>query len=115
MRAVIQRVSRAGVTVDGEVTGDIGRGFLVLLGVAFVLLSTKFPMADLAANTSVNFLQSYLFFGALLLLWQLYRLRKSGDVQRQRSYEPFCRRCCWWVAPFSSVGASTTARPWWIF
>ncbi len=53
---------------------------LVLLGVAFVLLSTKFPMADLAANTPVNFLQSYLFFGALLLLWQLYRLRKSGDV-----------------------------------
>lgn len=34
MRAVVQRVSRAKVTVDGEVTGEIQRGFLVLLGVA---------------------------------------------------------------------------------
>ena len=33
MKAVIQRVARACVTVDGRVTGKIGRGFLVLLGV----------------------------------------------------------------------------------
>jgi D-tyrosyl-tRNA(Tyr) deacylase len=34
MRAVIQRVSRAKVTVNGEITGEVGNGLLVLLGVA---------------------------------------------------------------------------------
>src|ERR1700757_3389319 len=33
MRAVVQRVSRASVKVGGEITGEIGRGVLVLLGV----------------------------------------------------------------------------------
>ena len=33
MKAVIQRVANAKVTVDGEITGEIGQGFLVLLGV----------------------------------------------------------------------------------
>lgn len=33
MKAVIQRVSRAGVTVDGSITGEIGNGYLILLGV----------------------------------------------------------------------------------
>jgi D-aminoacyl-tRNA deacylase len=34
MRAVVQRVSRAEVRIDGRVVGKIARGFLVLLGVA---------------------------------------------------------------------------------
>ncbi len=33
MRAVVTRVHHASVTIDGEVHGQIGQGFLVLLGV----------------------------------------------------------------------------------
>ncbi len=32
MRCVIQRVTQASVTVDGEVIGSIGKGFMVLIG-----------------------------------------------------------------------------------
>ena len=34
MRAVVQRVTRAKVTVDGELVGEIENGLVVLLGVA---------------------------------------------------------------------------------
>ncbi len=34
MRAVVQRVTRASVTVEGETVGEIGKGLVILLGVA---------------------------------------------------------------------------------
>jgi D-tyrosyl-tRNA(Tyr) deacylase len=33
VRAVVQRVTRGAVRVDGDVVGEIGRGFVILLGV----------------------------------------------------------------------------------
>ena len=33
MRVVIQRVSQASVTINGNVTGSIGNGFMILLGI----------------------------------------------------------------------------------
>ncbi|HET9711091.1 MAG TPA: D-aminoacyl-tRNA deacylase [Pyrinomonadaceae bacterium] len=34
MRAVVQRVTRASVTIDEEIAGEIGNGLVVLLGIA---------------------------------------------------------------------------------
>ncbi len=50
MKAVLQRVSRAKVTVAGHVTGEIGCGLLVLLGVAQG--DTSAHAARLAARTA---------------------------------------------------------------
>lgn len=33
MRAILTRVNSASVTIDGEIVGQIGKGFLILLGV----------------------------------------------------------------------------------
>jgi len=46
MRAVLQRVSRARVTVDASVTGEITAGLLILLGVG--RNDTSFVAAALA-------------------------------------------------------------------
>ncbi len=50
MKAVIQRVSKAGVTVDGDIKGQISEGFLVLLGVEDT--DTKEDADILAAKTA---------------------------------------------------------------
>ena len=34
MKFVVQRVTHGKVTVDGKVTGEIGNGFLVLIGIS---------------------------------------------------------------------------------
>ncbi len=47
MRALLQRVSQASVTVDGRVVGQIGPGFVVLLGVTH---ADGITQADWLAN-----------------------------------------------------------------
>ncbi len=51
MRAVIQRVKESSVKVDGKIIGRIGRGLLVLLGVAG---SDKPSDADYLAEKIIN-------------------------------------------------------------
>ncbi len=54
MRAVVTRVTRASVTVDGQVTGQIGRGYLVLLGVGPEdTVQTADKMAEKVCNLRV--------------------------------------------------------------
>jgi len=51
MRAVIQRVKKSSVKADDEIVGQIGRGLLVLLGVA---KTDSAEDADYLANKIVN-------------------------------------------------------------
>jgi len=51
LKALLQRVTAATVTVDGNITGQIGQGFLVLLGVA---VEDKQKDADYLAEKIVN-------------------------------------------------------------
>lgn len=53
----------------------LGRARLPLLAVSFGLTSNELGITNRLADTDWNFLQSYLFFGALLLLLLLHRLR----------------------------------------
>ncbi len=47
MKALLQRVSQASVTVEGQVVGQIGKGFVILLGVTH---SDSQAQADWLAN-----------------------------------------------------------------
>jgi D-aminoacyl-tRNA deacylase len=54
LRAVVQRVSRAKVTVEGQTTGEILRGLLILLGVGKQDSSaTATSMAERVANLRI--------------------------------------------------------------
>jgi D-aminoacyl-tRNA deacylase len=54
MRVVVQRVSRARVTVEGRVTGEIGAGLMILLGVGREdSLAVAVSMAEKAANLRI--------------------------------------------------------------
>lgn len=54
---------------------------LGLLWTAFVLAANYLPFTQVFADTSANFVQSYLLFAALVVLWLLYRLR-DGSLPR---------------------------------
>src|SRR5437879_13842740 len=54
MRAVLQRVSRAKVTVDGRVTGEVGAGLMILVGVGRADTSAvATTMAEKCANLRI--------------------------------------------------------------
>lgn len=89
MRAVIQRVSKASVTVDGAVVGQIGRGLLVLLGVgAGDAAADARQMAEKIANLRIfaddegRFNRSALDIGGAALVVSQFTL--YADTRRGR-------------------------------
>jgi D-aminoacyl-tRNA deacylase len=112
MRAVVQRVSRASVTVDGKITGQIERGLLVLLGVgqedrpeAAAYLAEKIAGLRVFEDSESKMNLSVADVGGAVLAVSQFTL--YGDVRRgkrpsfdaaarpeeaKRLYEFFCGR-----------------------
>ncbi|GAC1674210.1 MAG: D-aminoacyl-tRNA deacylase [Candidatus Acidiferrum sp.] len=93
MRAVLQRVSKAHVTVDGQVTGEIASGLMILLGVgrmdtsaAAVLMAEKVAnlriFEDAAGKMNLSLLDVK---GASLVVSQ-FTLYGDARGQRRPSY-----------------------------
>lgn len=119
MRAVVQRVSRAQVAVEGAVVGRIDRGLVVLLGVAAAdteqdlewLVAKVLGLrvfADAAGKMNLDLAQAQ---GALLVVSQFTLLgdvRKGNrpaftaakePVEAERLYLRFCARAAALGAP----------------
>ena len=95
MKAVIQRVSRASVTVDGAAVGEIGRGYLILLGVMngdlaeeAALLAKK--CAELRVNEDENgkMNRSLLDIGGEALVVSQFTLCADVSHGRRPSFTP---------------------------
>lgn len=89
MRAVLQRVSEASVTVNGEVVGAIGRGLLILLGVGIgdgeaeaKLLAEKSANMRIFADDEGRFNRSLLDIGGEALVVSQFTL--YADTRRGR-------------------------------
>jgi len=113
MRAVLQRVSEASVTVDGKVAGSIGPGLCVLLGIAqgdtaqdAECLSAKSVELRIFEDDGGKMNRSLLETGGELLAVSQFTL--LGDAQKGRRpaftaaarpeeaqplYEKFCALC----------------------
>jgi D-tyrosyl-tRNA(Tyr) deacylase len=93
MRAVVQRVSRAGVTVGGTRVAEIGPGLLVLLGVAATdgsedaaRLAAKIARLRIFAGYDGRFDRSLLDIGGDALVVSQFTL--IADSKRQKGTRP---------------------------
>jgi D-tyrosyl-tRNA(Tyr) deacylase len=93
MRAVVQRVSRARVTVDGRVTGEIGAGLVVLVAVGREDSATvPAAMADKIANLRIfndeqgKMNRSLLDSGGAVLVVSQFTLYGDARGQRRPSF-----------------------------
>lgn len=89
MRAVVQRVTRAAVRVDGETVGEIGRGLLILVGAAAddgpadaAALADKLAGLRIFPDDEGRMNRSVLEAGGAALVVSQFTL--FGDVRRGR-------------------------------
>src|SRR5215471_5813732 len=108
MRALIQRVSRASVTVDERVVGQIGQGLLVLLGVGHddsevqvKTLADKIVYLRIFGDDEGKMNRSLLDIGGEVLVISQFTLYADTRKGRRPSFtdaappeiaEPLCKR-----------------------
>ena len=93
MRAVIQRVERASVSVEGEIRGQIGAGFLVLIGVEegdgdadFKYIAEKVPNLRVFEDEQGKMNRSLLDVGGELLAVSPFTLLGDARGGRRPSF-----------------------------
>lgn len=93
MRAVIQRVERASVSVEGEIRGQIGAGFLVLIGVEegdgdadFRYIADKAPNLRVFEDEQGKMNRSLLDVGGELLAVSQFTLLGDARGGRRPSF-----------------------------
>jgi D-tyrosyl-tRNA(Tyr) deacylase len=93
VKALLQRVSRASVSVGGEVVGSIGRGLVVLVGVAggdgdkdIQYLAQKIINLRIFADKEEKFNLSALDIGAEVLLVSQFTLLAETRKGRRPSF-----------------------------
>jgi len=93
LRAVVQRVSQAQVRVEGELTGEIGKGLLVYLGVALgdtekdaEYLAEKIPNLRIFNDGEGKMNRSLLDEGREILVVSQFTLYADARKGRRPSY-----------------------------
>lgn len=93
MRAVIQRVEQASVSVEGEIRGQIGAGFLVLIGVEegdgdadFRYIAEKVPTLRVFEDEQGKMNRSLLDVGGELLAVSQFTLLGDARGGRRPSF-----------------------------
>ena len=89
MRAVVQRVTKSSVSVDGEIKGSVGKGFNVLLGVMqgdgeaqAELLAAKIAKLRVFEDENCKMNKSILDIGGEILVISQFTL--YGDCRKGR-------------------------------
>lgn len=94
MKALVQRVTRASVSVNDEVVGEIGRGLVVLVGIArgdterdAVYLADKIVNLRIFADEAGRFNLSALETGGEILIISQFTLLADTRKGRRPSFE----------------------------
>ena len=93
MRAVIQRVIEASVKIDGEIVGQIGQGFLVLIGVEegdgendFKYMAAKVPNLRIFEDENGKMNRSLMDIGGQILAVSQFTLLGDARSSRRPSF-----------------------------